>query len=107
MTTDIRDNAEHDWIETVRAKLTSELDQHQARLAELSTDTSDPSEAHHQVALVAATRESIARVTEALRRISEGSYGICEKCSNRIPQERLEVLPHARFCVPCQEKHGA
>lgn len=107
MTTDIRDSADRDWIETVRAKLTSELDNHQARLAQLSTDTSDPAEAHHQVAMVAATRESLAQINEALRRINDGTYGSCEKCSASIPRERLEILPHARFCVPCQQKHGS
>ncbi|WP_348774208.1 TraR/DksA C4-type zinc finger protein [Micromonospora sp. WMMD1155] len=44
--------------------------------------------------------------TGALGRISDGTYGLCERCHESIPAERLDVLPHARFCVPCQEKQN-
>ncbi len=40
-------------------------------------------------------------MTEALRRIAEGTYGMCEHCRIRIPLGRLRLMPHARFCVPC------
>jgi len=42
-------------------------------------------------------------VTDALRRLSDGSYGICESCEGEIPVKRLEVYPSARYCVRCQE----
>ncbi|WFE55320.1 TraR/DksA C4-type zinc finger protein [Micromonospora sp. WMMD1155] len=38
--------------------------------------------------------------------MSDGTYGLCERCHESIPAERLDVLPHARFCVPCQEKQN-
>jgi RNA polymerase-binding protein DksA len=93
----------------LRASLSEDFASQTARLKELteiSADTGDPAEAHNRAALVAATRQSIEQITGALRRIAEGGYGRCEKCGNEIPSERLEVLPHARFCVPCQQKHG-
>ncbi len=43
-------------------------------------------------------------VTEALQRIKEGSYGICEECEKEIPKKRLEVFPSAKYCVACKEK---
>jgi DnaK suppressor protein len=92
----------------LRASLSEEFAVQTARLKELreiSADTGDPGEAHNQAALLAATRHSIEQITGALRRIAEGGYGRCEKCDTPIPVERLEVLPHARFCVPCQHKH--
>ncbi|MFI5843065.1 TraR/DksA family transcriptional regulator [Catenuloplanes sp. NPDC051500] len=33
------------------------------------------------------------------------TYGGCQRCRVPIPVARLAVLPHARFCVPCQQKH--
>lgn len=75
-------------------------------LTEITADTGDPSQAHDRAALVAATRQNIEQISGALRRIAEGTYGRCEKCDNPIPVERLEVLPHARFCVPCQERQN-
>ncbi|WP_433797133.1 TraR/DksA family transcriptional regulator [Actinoplanes sp. CA-252034] len=91
----------------VHAALTEELDRQTARLRELtemSADTGDPGEAHTQEALLAATRRSVEQVSRALRRVADGAYGQCEGCAGAIPAERLEVLPHARFCVPCQQK---
>jgi len=57
-----------------------------------------------------AGRRNLRDIVEALRRIKDGTYGICERCSNPIDETRLEVVPHARMCISCQEaaeKEGA
>jgi DnaK suppressor protein len=43
------------------------------------------------------------QVNEALIRIKEGTYGICESCGGRIPKVRLNFLPYAALCVQCAE----
>jgi DnaK suppressor protein len=43
------------------------------------------------------------QVDEALERIREGTYGICEGCGCRIPKVRLNFLPYAVLCVQCAE----
>jgi DnaK suppressor protein len=53
-------------------------------------------------ALTAACRRALAEVARALRYMAEGRYGVCGACGRDIPLERLEILPHARFCAPCQ-----
>ena len=35
----------------------------------------------------------------ALGKIKKGNYGKCEKCSEKIPEERLKAIPEARFCL--------
>jgi RNA polymerase-binding transcription factor DksA len=40
----------------------------------------------------------------ALEKIEKGKYGICENCGEKIPTERLEVHPEARFCLKCNQK---
>jgi DnaK suppressor protein len=45
----------------------------------------------------------IARVQEALGRVANGVYGVCEECGEGISQRRLEALPWAELCVTCQE----
>jgi RNA polymerase-binding transcription factor DksA len=52
--------------------------------------------------LITSARQAVADTAQALRRMAEGSYGTCERCTAAIPLERLEALPHARFCAPCQ-----
>jgi len=97
------------WLSDLRTSLSEEFTAQTARLkelTELNADTGDPGEAYNQEAMLAKTRNAIEQITGALRRIADGTYGVCEKCGAAIPVERLEVLPHARFCVPCQQKHA-
>lgn len=46
-------------------------------------------------------------VEEAMARVREGSYGICQECEEPILPKRLQALPWAKFCVRCQEMLGA
>ena len=48
----------------------------------------------------------IIEINNALRRIEEGAYGICENCGNPIPVERLRAMPQAKLCVRCQAEHN-
>lgn len=41
------------------------------------------------------------RTNEALEKIKKGTYGKCEKCEKEISEERLEVVPEAKFCKEC------
>ena len=47
-------------------------------------------------------REKVHSIDEALLRIAEGDYGICEECDEDIPMGRLKVLPFTRHCVKCK-----
>ncbi len=49
-------------------------------------------------------RGKLQAVENALDRIEEGEYGICEDCEEEIAQARLEALPFTRLCVACQEE---
>jgi DnaK suppressor protein len=42
-------------------------------------------------------------VEAALTRIEEGAYGYCLRCDEPIRVNRLCVMPHATFCITCQE----
>jgi RNA polymerase-binding transcription factor DksA len=52
-------------------------------------------------------RRTVADIDEALARIEDGSYGICDSCARPIPVARLEALPHARTCVRCAVRAAA
>ena len=52
--------------------------------------------------LTLASEAALSEIDAALRRLEEGSYGVCESCAEPIPWERLEVLPMSRLCTPCQ-----
>ena len=46
-------------------------------------------------------RMRLQEVDEALDRIENGTYGICEECGESIGLKRLDVRPVAKYCVPC------
>jgi DnaK suppressor protein len=70
-------------------------------VAEPPTST-DEAERHVAFALAVAAESALSDIDDALQRFHSGSYGKCEHCAARIPFERLEALPMARFCMPCQ-----
>lgn len=65
---------------------------------------SDSYEQDNTLALIESKSEALRDVDESIRKIEVGSYGLCEECEQLIPSGRLEVLPHARYCVNCQSK---
>jgi len=47
-------------------------------------------------------REKLRNIDEALLKIEDGEYGICEECEEDIPLGRLKIVPFARYCVKCK-----
>ncbi len=48
-------------------------------------------------------RAKIKSIEDALSRLHDGSYGICDSCGIEIAEERLEALPFTRLCRDCQQ----
>ena len=48
--------------------------------------------------------ETLQDINDALTRIQEGSFGLCEECEKPIARARLKALPYARLCVTCKTK---
>ncbi len=48
-------------------------------------------------------KQKLKQIDDALDRIEEGSYGLCEECGIKIPRARLKVVPFAKYCVECKE----
>ena len=48
--------------------------------------------------------DALYEIEEALRRVDQGLYGICQLSGDKISHERLEAIPFCRLTVACQEK---
>jgi DnaK suppressor protein len=48
-------------------------------------------------------KEELNEIEIALKKIEEGTYGICEMCEEPINKERLLVKPYAKYCIICRE----
>lgn len=49
-------------------------------------------------------RDILEKISDALRKIDDGTYGVCDRCSNPIHADRLKAIPYATLCVTCQER---
>ena len=47
-------------------------------------------------------RDKVQAIQEALERVDDGTYGMCESCESEITEARLGALPFTRLCVNCQ-----
>ena len=47
-------------------------------------------------------REKLKEIEEALERIEDGSFGLCDRCGCKIPKGRLKVMPFSTTCVACK-----
>ena len=65
---------------------------------------SDTNLMEQTVMMLEQERDKIRLLNDALRRISEGNFGICEICGNQIADTRLEIIPYARYCMECTSK---
>ncbi len=65
---------------------------------------SDTNLMEQTVMMMEGERDKIRLLNDAMRKIADGSYGICEMCGENIQDARLELLPYAIYCVSCKEK---
>ncbi|MBW1659234.1 MAG: TraR/DksA family transcriptional regulator [Deltaproteobacteria bacterium] len=71
---------------------------------DIGDEASDLSNRQLLLSLNEADRKKLMEIDEALERIEEGTYGICEECGEPISIKRLEVKPTAIYCVECKSR---
>jgi len=110
-------------LDIVRERLQRERDRLLRELAELNADLAKALEGYsdegpydqHMAEMATATldreidltlqgnaRATLARIRRALEKLEEGSYGLCDKCGEAIPEERLRAVPFATLCLKCK-----
>ncbi|WP_235503188.1 TraR/DksA family transcriptional regulator [Candidatus Xiphinematobacter sp. Idaho Grape] len=65
---------------------------------------SDAYDRDFSLSLLSQEQDSLYEIDQALKRIENGTYGLCEMCGKTIPQIRLEALPFARYTIECQSE---
>lgn len=76
-----------------------DLSSYSFHMADQGTDNFDREFAAN---LLSSEQDVLYEIDEALRRIENGTYGICEATGQPIEYERLKVLPFARLCIAAQ-----
>lgn len=92
---EILDNVTSMEDETLR-KQRSDLSNMPIHMADIGTDNFDQ---EFTLGLMDSERKLMKEIDDALQRIEDGTYGICEGSDKPIPKARLEAIPWARYCV--------
>jgi RNA polymerase-binding protein DksA len=92
-----------------RQQLLSVVRSTQAQMAERTGDLPDQSDQAAEgigdelaVGLMAIEAAQLHDIEDAIRRIDDGTYGLCTDCEKPIPKKRLEILPFVRRCLNCE-----
>jgi RNA polymerase-binding transcription factor DksA len=88
----------HEEADPVESSELSTIDQHPA---ELGTETF---ERELELTTLTIVEGELKEIDDALRRLDQGTYGICEECGKPIDEARLEAVPWARYCVVDQAR---
>jgi RNA polymerase-binding protein DksA len=85
--------------ETLR-KPRSDLSNMPVHMADVGTDNY---ELENTLGLMDSERKILIEIDDAMERIENGTYGICEGTNEPIPKQRLKAIPWARYCVAYAE----
>ncbi|MEU8006844.1 TraR/DksA family transcriptional regulator [Catellatospora sp. NPDC049111] len=86
----------------LRAQTASVLGAHDAGSGDAADAGTMALETAEQAMVTTALQEQLVRLQAALDRLDAGTLGVCGRCGEQVPLTRLQVMPWATHCVPCQ-----
>ena len=96
MWNELRDDLFQNTGEELHSQFEISLDPAERGLVDLLSDTG--------LKVADIRRQELTAIDEAMGRLEQGTYGICEACGRDIPEDRLKVMPTARYCREDQEE---
>ncbi len=76
-------------------------------LADINDQATLESERSFELRIKDRERKLVGKVQEALKKISDGSYGTCDSCGEPIGVKRLQARPVTSFCINCKAEMEA
>ena len=90
-----------DTLKTSQRDAAGDLSAYSLHMADVASDNY---EREFSLGLADTEQKLLNRINEALEKIDDGTFGLCELCEKKIAKARLKIVPYAELCVPCQEK---
>ena len=91
----------NDALKTSQRDAAGDLSAYSLHMADMATDNYDR---EFSLGLADNEQKILNRINAALEKIESGAFGLCETCEKKISKVRLNAVPYAELCVPCQEK---
>jgi len=101
---EVLDDIKHiseDTLKKSQKEASGDISGYTYHMADVATDSYDR---EFSLGIASNDRELLYELDDALKRIEDGTFGICEDCKIIIAKTRLKAVPQARFCIKCQEK---
>ncbi|PIQ83321.1 MAG: hypothetical protein COV75_08140 [Candidatus Omnitrophica bacterium CG11_big_fil_rev_8_21_14_0_20_63_9] len=76
-----------------------DLSAYTVHMADMAADTY---ERELSMNIVSSEQELLYQIDDALKRLDEGSFGVCQQCNEPITMSRLKAVPYASHCITCQ-----
>ena len=86
--------------------LSDSMEHNNGRQGDMADQAAGNNEVHIQLKLKQTDAKILQAIEGALRRIEEGSYGVCRDCGEPIAEARLTAIPWTRSCISCKEKQS-
>lgn len=96
---DIR-HLENDTLNVNQKDASGDLSGYSFHMADMATDNFDR---EFNLGLASTEQQTLNMIDNALRKMDDGTFGVCEECAKMIPLKRLTVMPYGRLCIKCQE----
>ena len=98
-------------LEQMKADIIADVEQTLSDMTSQNENIPDPndratveSDRSFELRLRSRERKLLDKIDEAIGRIENGEYGICDDCGEKIRVKRLEARPVAKFCINCKTK---
>jgi RNA polymerase-binding protein DksA len=101
---EILDEIKHiseDTLKKTQKDASGDISGYTYHMADVATDSYDR---EFSLGLASNERKLLYELEDAVKKIEDGTFGICEECKTLITRTRLKAVPYARLCVKCQEK---
>jgi len=95
------DYMQEEALKKSRQDASGDLSNVPIHMADVGTDNY---ERELMIELIQNGEESVRSIDDALEKIEEGTFGVCEACEKKINRERLKAVPYARLCIDCQRE---
>ncbi len=68
-------------------------------------DGTDTSDRQFALSIASSEHDALFEIDRAMKRLDEGTYGVCEACGKHIERARLKALPFVRMCIACKSSY--
>ena len=83
------------------------MENNSGRQGDMADQADGINEVHVHLKVKQTDAKVLQAIDEALRRIEQGTYGICRDCGEPIAEARLRAIPWTRVCITCKEKQNS